>query len=24
VRCYLRAGDATLSETWLSQYHPAF
>jgi glucans biosynthesis protein len=24
LRCYLRAGDTTLSETWLFQYHPAF
>jgi glucans biosynthesis protein len=24
VRCYLRAGETTLSETWLFQYHPSF
>lgn len=23
MRCFLRSGDAVLSETWLNQYHPA-
>ena len=24
LRCYLRAGDSTLTETWLFQHHPGF
>jgi glucans biosynthesis protein len=24
LRCYLRAREQTLSETWLFQYHPSF